>query len=202
MGRMACRMKPLIHILVMAVCGSQAYAGAGLTVLVKRGEGMVARTGDVSAKPIEVLVTDDSGKPAGGATVTFSLPKEGAGGRFSSGLLSESVLTASDGGASVAGIAWNDTVGEVLMQIKASRGGEVGAAVLVVSVTPGTGEIRTIAGRSGKAKWLIVAAAAGGALAGIALAGNKGSASPPSAVQPPTTVAPSLGAPSISIGKP
>lgn len=195
-------MKSLIYILVAAGCVSQANAGPGLTVLVKRGEGMAARAGDVSSRPIEVLVTDDSGKPAGGATVTFSLPKEGVSGRFSSGLLSESVLTAADGVASVAGIAWNDTVGECLMQIKASRRGEVGAAVLVVSVKPGNGETRTITGRSGKAKWLIVAMAAGGAMAGLALAGKKGSTSPVGAVQAPASVAPSLGAPIISIGKP
>ncbi len=199
---MACRMKLLNYILVAALCGSQAYADPGLTVLVKRGEGMAVRAGDVSSKPIEVLVTDDSGKPAGSVTVTFSLPREGAGGRFSSGLLSESVLTASDGIAAVAGIAWNDTVGEALMQIKASRGAERGAAVLVVSVTPGSGEIRTISSRSGRAKWLIVAAVAGGALAGIAVSGGKGGSSQASAVQTPASVAPSVGAPIISIGKP
>lgn len=195
-------MKTLIYILVSAVCGSPAYAGPGLTVLVKRGQGMTARAGGVSSWPIEVLVTDDSGKPAGGATVTFSLPREGAGGRFSSGLLSESAMTGSDGIASVAGVAWNDAVGETLIQIKASRGGSLGAAVLVVSITPGAGEVRTISSRSGKAKWLILAAAAGGALAGIAMSGNKSSVPSAGAVQTPALAAPSLGAPIISIGKP
>jgi hypothetical protein len=173
-----------------------------LTVQVKRGQGMTARAGETSSQPIEVVVTDDSGKPAGGATVTFSFPREGAGGRFSSGLLSESALTGSDGIASVAGIAWNDAAGETLIQIKASRGGAIGAAVLVVSIAAGTGETRTISNRSGKAKWLILAAAAGGALAGIALSGNKSGVPAASAVQAPALAAPSLGAPIISIGKP
>ena len=199
---MACRMKTLIYILVSVICGSPAYAGPELTVLVKRGQGMRVRAGGVTSWPIEVVVTDESGKPAGGATVTFSLPREGAGGRFSSGLLSESALTGSDGIASVAGIAWNDTVGETLIQIKASRGGVLGAAVLVVSIQPGTGETRTISSRSGKAKWLILAVAAGGALAGIAMSGNKSGATSAGAVQSPALAAPSLGAPIISIGKP
>jgi predicted phage tail protein len=112
-------------------------------------------------------------------------------------------MTAGDGTASVSGIAWGDRPGAALIQIKASRKGESGAAVVTVELTPGTGEIRTISSRSGKGKWVLVAVAAGAALAGAAFAGGKGAtAGSTGAVLVAAPPPPTVGTPIISIGKP
>lgn len=196
-------MKSNSYILILACCGMQVWAEPALTVMVKHGEGTKFRAGEPSPNRIEVLVTDAAGKPVSNATVTYSLPREGVTGTFPSGLSSESVLTSGDGTAAVSGIAWGDRAGVALIEVKASRKGEIGAAVVTIEVTPGAGDSRTTSSRSGKAKWVLVAAAAGGALACAALAGGKGGAVVSSGtVQSPASTPPSVGTPSISIGKP
>lgn len=196
-------MKPISFFLIIAVLAAQAQAGSGLTVLVRQGEGSRARAGETSANRIEVLVTDDAGRAVPNATVTFTLPREGPTGFFASGLTSESVITAGDGTASVAGICWGDSPGVALVQIKASRGGDTGAAVVSVELMPGTGEKPAVSKGSGRSKWILAAAAAGAALAGVAFAGGKGSSSGSGApVAVPVPAAPTVGAPIISIGKP
>lgn len=196
-------MKPISLFLIIAVLAAQAQAGSGLAVLVRRGEGSKARAGETSANRIEVLVTDAGGRPVPNATVTFTLPREGATGLFASGLTSESVITGGDGTASVAGICWDDRPGVALVQIKASRDGDTGAAVVSVELMPATGEKPAVSKGSGGSKWILAAAAAGAALAGIALAGGKSRPSSPGAlVAAPAPTAPTVGAPIISIGKP
>lgn len=196
-------MKPISLFLIIAVLAAQAQAGSGLTVLVRRGEGSKARAGETSANRIEVLVTDAGGRPVPNATVTFTLPREGASGVFASGLTSESVITAGDGTASVSGICWGDSPGVALVQIKASRDGVTGAAVVTVELLPGTGEKSAVSKGSGRSRWILAAAAAGAALAGVAFAGGKGSSSASgSPVTAPVQTAPTVGAPIISIGKP
>ena len=196
-------MRFTVYLAIALLCqGSNARAADTLTVLVRQDAGFVARAGEVTSRPVEVQVTGADGRPAAGATVTFSLPREGPGGRFSSGLNAESALTDDQGRASVSGIAWSDAEGEALIQIKASRKGESGAAVHVVSVRPSSGEIRTIRGRSSSMKWIAVAAIAGGALAGLAVAGGKSGSTVAAPVQSPALVPPTVGAPLITIGKP
>ncbi|HNY39073.1 MAG TPA: hypothetical protein PKJ41_01710 [Bryobacteraceae bacterium] len=196
-------MKSHSYILILACCGMQIWAEPALTVMVKHGEGTKFRAGEPSPNRIEVLVTDAAGKPVSNATVTYSLPREGVTGIFPSGLSSESVLTSGDGTAAVSGIAWVDRAGVALIEVKASRKGEIGAAMVTIEVTPGTGDSRTISSRSGKGKWILVAAAAGAALAGVAFAGGKGAtAGSTGAVLIATPPPPTVGTPAISIGKP
>ncbi|MBA3972857.1 MAG: hypothetical protein C0504_01410 [Candidatus Solibacter sp.] len=203
MWLLAERMRLKAILLIALSCQGNAQAADTLTVLVRQDAGFAARAGEVTSRPVEVRVTSADGRPAGAATVTFSLPREGPGGRFSSGLTSESVMTDSQGRASVSGIAWNDHEGEALIQIKASLKGEAGAAVYVVSVRQSSGEIRTIRSRSGSMKWIAIAAAAGGALAGLAVAGGKGGTAAAAPVSSrPALAAPTVGAPLITIGKP
>jgi hypothetical protein len=195
-------MKFTVFLSIALLCQGNARAADTLTVLVRQVSGFVARAGEVTSRPIEVRVTGADGRPAEGATVTFSLPREGPGGRFSSGLTAESAMTDSQGRASVSGIAWNDHEGEALIQIKASLKGEAGAAVYVVSVGQSSGEIRTIRGRSGSMKWIAIAAVAGGALAGLAVSGGKGGGSASAPFQSPALAPPTVGTPLITIGKP
>lgn len=196
-------MKSAVFFLAISLLAGQAQAGAGLVVLVKRGEGSKARAGEPSPNRIEVLVSDSAGNPVPDATVTFTLPREGATGRFASGLTSESVITSGDGTASVAGISWGESPGAVLLQIKASRNGETGSAVVTVDLAPAGGGRSTASRGAGKSKWILAAAAAGAALAGLAFAGgNAGAAGPGAPAQPPALAAPTVGAPVVSIGKP
>ena len=189
-------------LLAALLCQGDARADGALTVLVRQDAGFAARAGEVTSRPIEVRVTDPDGRPVEGATVTFTLPREGPGGRFSSGMNSESALTDSQGRAMVSGIAWNDAAGEAQIRIRASRKGETGAAVQVVSVLESSGEVRTVRSRSGSMKWIAIAAVAGGALAGLAVSGGKSGPSAAAPVQSPALAPPTLGTPLITIGKP
>jgi len=196
-------MKSISLYLILSVCLGQARAQPGLTVEVRRGEAMPARASETGPGRIEVVVRGAAGQPVANATVTFTLPREGATGVFASGLSSESVLTASDGTVSVGGIVWGDTPGVALIHVKASYGGDAGEAVVTVEVRPGEGEARARSGRQGAKKWVLAAAAAGALLAGVAFAGGKSSSGAGLvAAQPATSTAPTLGAPSISVGKP
>jgi hypothetical protein len=195
-------MRPKIFLLITLLCQGPARGADALTVMVRQDAGFAARAGEVTSRPIEVRVTGADGRPTEGATVTFSLPREGPGGRFSSGLTTESALTDSQGRALVSGIVWAASVGEALIQIKATFKGESGTAVQVVSVQPSSRETRTIRSRTGSMKWIAIAAAAGGALAGLAVAGGKGGAPVAATVQSPALAPPTVGTPLITIGKP
>lgn len=195
-------MRFTVFLSIALLCPGPAQAGDALTVLVRQDAGFVARAGETTSRPVEVLVTGEDGRPIEGATVTFSLPRQGPGGRFSSGLSSESALTDRQGRASVSGIAWNEYEGEALIQIKASRKGQSGAAVHVVSVRASGGEIRAAGRRPVSMKWVAIAAVAGGALAGLAVSGGKGAGPVAAAIQSPALAPPTVGAPLITIGKP
>lgn len=199
---LADRMKFTTFLLAALLCQGQTPAAGALTVLVRQDAAFVARAGEVTSRPVEVVVTGPDGRPVEGATVTFLLPKEGPGGRFTSGLASESALSDRLGRASVSGIAWNDAMGEAQILIRASRKGETGAAVQVVSVIASRGEVRTVRSRSGSMKWIAIAAVAGGALAGLAVSGGKSGPSAAAPIQSPALAPPTVGAPLITIGKP
>lgn len=189
--------------LVVAVCGYPARPETGLTVDVRRGEGMAVRAGEAAPGRIVVVVLGAAGRPVANATVTFVLPRDGVTGAFASGLSMESVMTGTDGAASVGGIVWGGVPGVALIRVKASRGSEIGEAVVTVEVRPGDGKVRTGPGRQGGKKWVLAAAAAGAVLVGVALAGGKGG--PGGSIittQPAASTAPTLGTPSISIGRP
>jgi hypothetical protein len=195
-------MRFTVFLLTSLLCQGSARADGALTVLVRQDAGFAARAGEVTSRPIEVRVTDPEMRPVEGATVTFTLPKEGPGGRFSSGMSTESALTDSQGRAMVSGIAWNDAVGEAQIRIRASRKGETGGAVQVVSVLESSSEARAVRGRSGAMKWVAIAALAGGALAGLAVSGGKSGPSAAAPVQSPALAPPTVGTPLITIGKP
>lgn len=85
------------------------------------GEGVTYRTGSRATHGLTVLVTDESGKPVDGASVSFRLPDQGATGMFSSGLRTEVVTTGPDGRASVWGMQWNKIAGPVQIRITAVK---------------------------------------------------------------------------------
>jgi hypothetical protein len=170
---------------------------------VVEGEGTVYRTGGRATRGLTVLVTDETGHPVPGASVSFHLPDTGPSGLFSSGLRTEVVTTGADGHASVWGMQWNKTAGPMEIHITAvkdqARAGIVSTQYLNDTAVPQAGGEGTFkASHSGKTKWLLIAAAVGGgAAAGLMFARSHSSASDTT-----PAVSLSIGGPSIIVGHP
>ena len=170
---------------------------------VVEGEGTVYRTGTRATRGLTVLVTDETGKPVENAAVSFRLPDEGATGAFSSGLRTEVATTGANGRATVWGMQWNKTPGPVEIRITTikdeARAGIVSTQYLSDAIAPKAGGEGTFsASHKGRTKWVLIAAAAGGAVAGLAFGRSKGTTTTASPVGAVT----SIGNPSINIGHP
>jgi hypothetical protein len=173
-----------------------------LTIRVAEGEGAVYPTGSRATRGLTVLVTDETGRPVEGATVSFTLPAEGPGGVFSSGARTEIAATHADGRAAVWGMQWNRTAGPFEIRITAVKG-QARAGVVSSQSLSNAPEVR--AAGAGKAR-----AAHGGhkllwislAVAGAAAAGVAGlAARQPSAAAAASSVTPlKIGTPTIGLG--
>ncbi len=165
------------------------------------GEGSVYPVGSRATRGVTVQVTDESGNPVEGATVSFRLPDEGPAGVFSSGTRSEIATTRSDGRAGVWGMQWNRTAGSFEMRITVVKGQARAGTVcgLFLSDSPEAAGTARVGPRSNH-KWLWIALAAGGAAAGgVAAAALSGKAGTPA---PATIPGLQIGAPSIILGRP
>ena len=114
--------------------------------------------------------------------MSFRMPEEGPGGTFEGGMKTEIAITAADGRAAVRGIRWNRIAGPFQIRVTAAKGESRAGAICsqYISDTPVAKSPHS--SRSGKTKWIALAAiAAGGAAAGLALA----EASPNNPSQPP-----------------
>jgi hypothetical protein len=173
---------------------------AFLQIQVLEGEGAVHGTGLRAAKPLVIQVTDETGRPVGGAAVSFRMPEEGPGGVFGEGLHTEITTTGPDGRAMAYGMRWNTTPGPFQIRITAVkdqiRAGTVSSQYLSAEAPRAQAAGGTRSGR----KWIWIAAAVGGAAAAGMLAG-RAKASSTSSPAPPATP-PQIGTPTISIGKP
>jgi len=170
---------------------------------VVEGEGTVYRTGTRATRGLSVLVTDETGRPVENAAVSFRLPDEGASGVFSSGLRTEVVTTGPNGRATVWGMQWNKTAGPVEIRITTvkdqARAGIVSTQYLSDAIAPKAGGEGTFsASHKSRTKWVLIAAAAGGAVAGLAFGRSKGATT----ASTPTAAVTSIGNPSIIIGHP
>ena len=83
-----------------------------LQIRVLEGENAAYLVGSRATRGVTILVSDESGRPVAGATVSFSLPSEGPGGVFASGVRTEIATTHADGRAAVWGMRWNRTPGQ------------------------------------------------------------------------------------------
>lgn len=214
------------------------------TVLIQlqviEGEGAIHTARTKASRPITVQVTDETGKPVGGAGVTFRLPEENASGFFDTGLRSDVQITGHDGRASVWSILWGNVAGPVKIRVTASK--DTARAGTIVSqylnepsantpapVRPPEAEEKPVQTgtvtasirpaipaidpepkpviapkRRTNTRWLLIGAAAGGAVAVALLAGKGGVSATQStggsATPPIPTI--SIGSPTISVGKP
>jgi hypothetical protein len=186
-----------------------------LQIRVIEGEGAVHTVGTRASQALVLRITDESGRPVSGASVSFRLPDEGPSGTFTTGLRTEVAVAGLDGKVAVRGIEWNRVSGPLQIRITASKGearsGTVSAQYLTepAAAAKRTQEPeRTVLPKikigPSKSKWTVLAVLIGGAAAGgVAAAANRGArapgAPPPAAVNQPSV---SIGPPSIAIGKP
>jgi len=185
-----------------------ATASAQIAILqirVVEGEGAVHLPGARSGRPLTVEITEETGKPVGGAAVTFHVPENGPGGVFVNGLRTEVVITDSHGRATLHGLMANRIPGRFQVRIVASKEQARAGTVSFQYVAEPTGGVAAAAASPAARRhwWIVLAAGAGAAVAGVAAARGGGSAgAPPAAPAPPAQPSLTIGTPAISVGKP
>lgn len=197
--------KPVAGTLAAILAAALAWgadAPSILTVRVAEGDGAAYPVGSRATRGVTVVVTDETGRPVEGATVSFTLPAEGPGGVFSTGGRTEIAATRADGRAAVWGMQWNRTAGTFEIRITAVKGQARAGMVSSQSLSnapeareEGAGKVRR-AGGGHKLLWisLVVAGAAAAGVAGVA-------ARKPSAATAASSVTPlKIGTPTISLG--
>ncbi len=169
-----------------------------LQIKVTEGEGAVYAIGTRATRGITIEVTDETGKPVDGATVSFRLPANGPSGTFSNGSRTEIATTRGDGRAGVWGMQWSRTAGQLEIRITALKGQARAGTVCGVYLSDSP-EARASTARIGPRghKWLWIGLAIGGAAA-AALAGTALAAKPTSSTA--TAQGVQIGAPTIIIG--
>jgi hypothetical protein len=152
-----------------------------------------------------VQVTDETGKPVAGASVSFHLPDEGPGGAFTGGMHTDIAITPEDGKATASSILWDRTPGQVSLRITVAKGQvRAGAIVsLYLSDVPASSATAQ-GGRHRKGKWVTLGIVVGCAAAtGLAIGWAKSSSSSSNSTPASSTAtAVQVGAPTIWIGKP
>jgi hypothetical protein len=172
-----------------------------LQIRVIEGEGVAYPLGGRATRGVTVQVTDETGKPMEGVSVSFRLPEEGPSGTFSNGSHIEIATTRPDGKASAWGMQWNRTEGSFEIRITAVKGQARAGTICAVYLSKATSESDSPSpiklARNHKWMWitLAVAGAAGAAVATVALGGK-------STPVGPTTTPTSIGVPTIVIGHP
>jgi hypothetical protein len=188
-------------LLLALSCAAPAQV-AVLQIQLVEGDGAVHAPGSRAARPLVARVTDETGKPVSGAALSFHLPEDGPGGVFAGGLRTEVASTDSGGLASLRGLRLNRISGSFQIRIFASKE-QARAGVISNQYIAGARGGTAAKARSGRLKWIAVAAlVGGGAAAGILAAGRTGVAAsaPPAAAASPA--APTIGQPTFTVGKP
>jgi hypothetical protein len=191
---------------------------AVLQIRIVEGDGAVHAAGSRAARPLVVDVTDETGRPAAGAAVSFHLPEDGASGNFTNGLRTEVVTADGAGRVVLRGLQLNRQPGRFQVRITASLEQARAGTVSFQYIADGKGAasapspaVPAAASGSSNRKWWIVAVLAGaGAAAAGGMAARSGSAAvptapagpPPAALTAPPAPVLSIGVPSISVGRP
>jgi hypothetical protein len=192
--------------------GTGPQPGQGLRIRVLEGEKAEFHTGTRASRPLLVEVSDETGRPVGGAAVSFRLPETGPSGVFANGLRTDIAVTSADGRAAPGGIRWGDEPGVVEIRVTAARGES--RAGLIVEQVLSAGSSERSPTRSANAppdivlppfkprrSWVKIAVVAGvaaaGAAAGLGLVRRSEATGAGSA-----TAELSIGTPSITVGGP
>lgn len=195
--------KPVAQTLAAILAAVLAYGAenpALLAIRLTEGDGAVYAKGSRATRGLAVLITDETGRPVEGATVSFSLPGEGPSGVFSSGARTEIATTHADGRAAVWGMQWNRTPGPFEIRITAVKG-QARAGTVSSQFLSDAAEVKDAAAPKThgghKLLWISVIIA-GAAVAGVAgvVAGKSTAAAPAGSAVTPLQI----GAPTIGLG--
>jgi hypothetical protein len=164
-----------------------------LNISILEGEGSINNIRQRVAREAMVQVDDENHKPVAGVAVTFFLPEHGAGGLFSNGTHSLTVMTDNTGRAVAQGIVPNKVAGDVQIRVVA-RFKSLDANTVIhqqnaVAAGAASGAI------SGKVLAIILIAAAAGAAGGVVAATRGGNNRTPSSIVTITVGTPVVGAP-------
>lgn len=165
-----------------------------LKVMALAGDGELNDLERKIMAPLVVDVLDQNDRPVEGATVVFRFPLNGPSASFLNGEKARTVRTNADGQAAAVDWIANGEVGKFQVRVNASRGNELGEAVISMSnVNRITEDMKSKKGKHKSAwssRWVKIGIAAGaaGAVAGIVLA-TRGSST--------STVSASPGSPTI-----
>ena len=167
-----------------------------LRVMALAGEGEMNDLERKIMAPLVVDVLDQNSRPVEGAAVVFRFPLNGPSASFSNGEKAKTVRTNADGQAAAVDWIADGGVGKFQVRVNASRGNELGEAVVSMSnVNRITEDMKAKDKGKHKSVWssrwvkIGIAAGAAGAVAGIILATRGGSST--------STVSASPGSPTI-----
>ena len=132
--------KPLITLLVAAVCWSQQPAAQQqLKINVIQGEGATNNTSRMIASQPAVEVVDENGKPVENAEVTFETPRSGPTVMFFGEMRRNTVTTDSKGLARPSMLTPNDQNGKFQIKIQAKAGNRFAETAVNQTNSPGPG---------------------------------------------------------------
>jgi hypothetical protein len=100
-----------------------------LNIAVIEGEGAIHNLRHKTASALTVQIVDDNKRPVEGATVTFTLPSDGASGSFTHGPVTMATSDA-QGRVVISGLRPNDIAGKMEIRITASYKGQVAHATI------------------------------------------------------------------------
>jgi len=160
-----------------------------LDISILEGEGSINNIRQRVAREAMVQVDDENHKPVAGVAVTFFLPEHGAGGVFSNGSHSLTVMTDDAGRAVARGIVPNKVAGDVQIRVVA-RYKNLDANTVIHQQNASAATAATGGAISGKVLAIVLIAAAGVA-AGV-VAATRGGGSTPVTI---TAGTPTVGAP-------
>lgn len=178
---------------------AQEQAKPKLNIVVIEGEGAINNVRQRTAREPIVQVEDENRKPIAGASVTFLLPRDGAGVSMPDGSRSFTAVTDQNGRASLRGVRPNNLAGQFQIQVNASFQGMTASTVITQTNALAAAAAAGAAGGAGaagiSAKLIAIIAIAGAAAAGGAIAATRGGDSPKNTPAPPIVVTP--GTPSV-----
>jgi hypothetical protein len=183
--------------LTLAPLGAQPptdpTAPAGeLKLVIVSGEGVINNIRQRTAREMILQVNDEKGNPVEGATVSLTVPSQGASGTFSNGSGSVTVVADSRGQASIRGFRPNTVAGKFELAVVASyRGQSVRATVTQFNMAVQSATRKSGRGKTVAIVAVVVAAAAGGAYAGLRQKGSTPAPAP--APTPSVTLTPGTG---------
>lgn len=173
----------VVLVLTLVVSIVVAQDGA-LTIQVVEGQGAIHNVKRGTAFEPVVEVRDRFGKPAAGASVTFTLPAIGASATFPDGSRTLMIQTDAAGRATARGLRPNTIVGPFEIRVVAAKDGETANALI-----PQTNAAPSSSEKSSPKKWAIILGVVGAAAAGGVLAASGGGNSTTRTAAPPSTPA-------------